>query len=216
MNSLQYTQTHVLKLDEAFPLEKLAELDPYHQNKAKKITNSNWQRNYIEVHLWLNAHLATLTGEQPQELRFGFAENGKPHLIDYPEIHFNLSHCKGMALLAVADRPVGVDVEPVDRVADWQGIAERFFHQQEYQAILALPEAEQALGFLRIWTAKEALLKATGQGIAHGLDGFVVSPKESDATLLLEAVDKNLLKYNVLRVSVGAGFVAAIAFARSE
>ncbi len=113
----------------------------------------------------------------PHDIRFEVGEHGKPALIRGETtpgdgLSFNLSHSGDLALLAVSrDGCVGVDVERV-RDVDLR-IARRFFTVREAEAIAAAGgQPEQLAAFFRIWTAKEAVVKATGEGILRGLDTF--------------------------------------------
>lgn len=82
------------------------------------------------------------------------------------QIHFNLSHSDGYIAAAVADCPVGIDVETnVDRDGK---IAKRFFSEEEQQAIRDAEDPQ--LAFRRIWTRKEAYVKCTGTGIGGAID----------------------------------------------
>lgn len=97
---------------------------------------------------------------------------GKPVFRDKAEVHFSISHAGGAAVLAFGDRPSGVDIEYVKR-ADMK-VAKRFFRQEEYEYILGQEEAGRADAFCRIWTGKEAVVKASGKGLSMPLDSFSV------------------------------------------
>lgn len=98
-------------------------------------------------------------------------ERGKPYAPDLPGIDFNLSHARDHVLIAVArGQPLGVDIERIDRNIDIEGLARRFYATAEADALAALPEAQRAEAFVRLWTCKEAVLKALGEGLAFGLD----------------------------------------------
>lgn len=99
---------------------------------------------------------------------------GKPFLKDFPQIHFSLSHGGDYAVCAVGNAPVGVDVE-LPRCT--KEIAGRFFHRDE------LPETEDKDCLLRLWTAKEAFVKALGGGLTIPLDSFLVRLTEKEARL---------------------------------
>ncbi|MFF3264370.1 4'-phosphopantetheinyl transferase family protein [Streptomyces sp. NPDC002932] len=83
-------------------------------------------------------------------------------------VHFSLSHTRGVALLALADEPVGVDVEraPEERVVSEIGDQ---LHPSERRELAALPAEERPAAFVRAWTRKEAYLKGTGIGLAGGI-----------------------------------------------
>lgn len=80
-------------------------------------------------------------------------------------MHFSLSHSGGLALLALAAEPVGIDVE---RVPGPQLAAEasRALHPSERQDLTRMPPGARATAFARCWTHKEAYLKATGEGLS--------------------------------------------------
>jgi 4'-phosphopantetheinyl transferase len=87
--------------------------------------------------------------------------------------HFNISHTDGLVAVALSEQgPVGVDVENAARVTDYQGLARRFFAPVEAGLMKDCDESSRAERFFRIWTLKEAYVKAIGKGLAHGLDSF--------------------------------------------
>jgi 4'-phosphopantetheinyl transferase len=118
------------------------------------------------------ANLRIILGEAiqrpPREVPLIFSEYGKPALAPpFHFLHFNLSHCHDLAVIALTrDGPVGIDLEATARAADLLECESTFCHSAE---ILSLPEdnEERARQLLRIWTAKEALLKALGTGLSH-------------------------------------------------
>ena len=95
------------------------------------------------------------------------AEFGKPFLGEpHGGLHFNLSHCEDLALVALSsDGPVGVDIEPAGRAPSLLECVEVFCHSDEIAA-LPVAEAPRAAALLEIWTGKEALLKALGTGLS--------------------------------------------------
>lgn len=119
-----------------------------------------WLHSRVLLRTGLGAVLACAPGEVPLEV----APGGKPFVPGGPQ--FNLSHSGSFAALIIGDaRPVGVDVEAAGRQADVLRIAERFFVRHECDALHAASDAERDPLFLRLWTAKEALMKATGLGM---------------------------------------------------
>lgn len=95
-------------------------------------------------------------------------EHGRPQLAAHPVQQFSLSHSGDWAVCALADAPVGIDVERVRSVrAD--ALARRYFTPQEAALLAAMPEAEREIAFFRLWTAKESVLKAQGTGLSGGL-----------------------------------------------
>jgi 4'-phosphopantetheinyl transferase len=113
--------------------------------------------------------LGRALGVPAAELELHTAEFGKPFL-DGPHagLHFNLSHCEDLALVALCcDGPVGVDIEPAGRAPSLLECVEVFCHPDEIAALPAeAEEARRAAALLEIWTGKEALLKALGTGLS--------------------------------------------------
>lgn len=86
---------------------------------------------------------------------------GKPFFPDHPDRHFNLSHSGSLALCALADHPVGADIEAIrPRSA---GLSAYVFKGAEYDRFLALGGDWSA--FYTLWTEKESILKYTGEGL---------------------------------------------------
>ena len=105
--------------------------------------------------------------------------HGKPALrrpANHADLRFNLSHSKGLVLYAVANgREVGVDVEQIRRVADFERITEQYFSLAERTELGTLRPERKLDGFFGLWTLKEAYVKARGQGLAVPLHDFSVS-----------------------------------------
>jgi 4'-phosphopantetheinyl transferase len=98
-------------------------------------------------------------------------ERGKPFAPSLPGIDFNLSHAHDHVLIAITrGQPLGIDIERIERDVDVDALSRRFFAATEADALDALPEAIRAAAFVRLWTLKEAVLKALGEGLAFGLD----------------------------------------------
>lgn len=135
-------------------------LDPAERMKGNRFATPARRLQHVVAHGLKRLTLSHLTGERPDRLRFALGDFGKPHLADHRGHHFSLSHCDGLVGIAVARRPVGLDLEPLDRPVD-DRLAARF-----------LPEArpDRIDDRIRLWTLKEAYLKATGSGLNTPLD----------------------------------------------
>jgi 4'-phosphopantetheinyl transferase len=112
----------------------------------------------------------------PARIAFDYGAQGKP-FVDGAEIHFNVSHSRGIALYALARRRrLGVDVEWLRPDIDCATLATRFFAPAEAARLAALGPAERLAGFFAYWTCKEAFVKALGGGLSIPLDEFEVIP----------------------------------------
>ena len=100
---------------------------------------------------------------------FGHNEHGKPFLKDYPDVYFNLSHCKNGIAVVVSDQPVGVDIESYRQASD---SLLRYTMNEEEQRIIQ--ESDDPIRtFTEYWTKKEAVFKLRGTGITHDLHSLL-------------------------------------------
>ena len=94
----------------------------------------------------------------------------------YPAgVCFNSSHSGDVAAVAVASRPVGVDIE-IGTPRRLEGIARRMFAPDERRVLDTAAGAARQRLFYRCWVAKEAYAKARRRGLAMRFDGFSVAP----------------------------------------
>jgi len=117
---------------------------------------------------------------------------GKPFFQNMRDMHFNISHCDGMVLAAVSAAPIGLDVERTGRRRDFEAIARRFFHAEEADEVARAGVRGEEV-FLRMWTAKEAMLKLSGRGISGGLNLARIS---SDGCGLLDGKKVSLVRFS--------------------
>jgi 4'-phosphopantetheinyl transferase len=88
-------------------------------------------------------------------------------------LRFNLTHTRGLAACAVTEVDnLGIDAEAADRSIDATRLARRFFAPQEAAFLAGLAAEERPAAFRRLWTLKEAFIKAVGQGLSMPLDAF--------------------------------------------
>lgn len=134
--------------------------------RLQRYTNVAARNMFLISRGALRMLLAKYLGFEPARIMIATHEHGKPFLTDHPQFFFNLSHSRNIALIAFALFPVGVDVEYVKRQIDFAAVMQRFFSESERADWSAncVPSPQEA--FFRGWTRKEALLKATGEGIA--------------------------------------------------
>ena len=111
-----------------------------------------------------------------------FAENsyGKPLLASAPDVHFSLSHGSNWAVCALGDTPLGVDVE-FPRCT--MKIANRYFQEAELEFLSHLSGIQQRDALNRLWTGKEAFVKALGLGLSQSLDSFQILLSRREAVL---------------------------------
>ena len=104
-------------------------------------------------------------------IRYAYGYHGKPYLKDYPYIYFSLSHSGDMAVLALSDSEVGIDIQ--EHRGYKEKIAKRFYHKEEQKMLENVSDAEhKEILFYKIWTSKEAYIKYTGKGMQQDLRDF--------------------------------------------
>jgi 4'-phosphopantetheinyl transferase len=139
------------------------------QARAEEFRSGAARDAFVVGRSGIRRAVAAYTGRDARELVISEASSGKPFLAD-AGIHFNLSHSGGNLVAAFSSEPVGIDIESPGRCRDFAGVARRFFHPDEAARI----GGEE--GFLLCWTAKEAMLKLDGGGLAGGMDRALVLP----------------------------------------
>jgi len=94
------------------------------------------------------------------ELTFG--EHGKPFLKEYPGLYFSMSHAKSRAVCAIADNPVGVDIQDIRPLS--ASAARKFLTDTELRQI----STEDSAALCKAWSIKESYSKMTGKGFSEG------------------------------------------------
>lgn len=107
-------------------------------------------------------------------LSYRYTEQGKPYLVNYPDIFFSLSHSGTLAVCAVSEEEIGVDVQEAVQIK--KSIAERFFTREECELLqkTAAGGKEYEQLFFRMWSIKESYIKYTGLGMKQGLHTFSI------------------------------------------
>lgn len=100
---------------------------------------------------------------------FEKTEFGKPYLTDFPHFYFNHSHSAKLYVFASSEKmsDLGVDVEDLDREVKFLPLAKHAFHAEELQRWLDAGQSPEY--WFKLWTTKEAVLKASGLGIRLSL-----------------------------------------------
>ena len=144
-------------------------LSPDEHARAARLRAAERRRRFVVARGVLRTILGRYLGLDSTTLRFDYGPHGKPTLTTAP-LRFNVSHSHDLALVAVTrEREVGIDVERVRDTVEVARLAARFFSSAEQALLAALPPADRPGAFFRLWTCKEAYLKATGEGVSRAL-----------------------------------------------
>ena len=158
--------------------------------------------------------LSAYCGVSPQALTFRTDTYGKPSLSGVPSApQFNVSHSGDCVLIGVSLGPCGVDVERSRTRLSEHSIAERFFCPREVKWLRRTQN-----GFLRLWTMKEAVIKAVGRGLSVPLsDVDVTDIAEGNAsTITLETPGLEKQTLWLKELNAAKDYAAAISMVGSE
>ncbi len=160
----------------------------------------------------LRSLLGSYLGISPREVAFQYSKYDKPGLGEGQELEFNLSHTEGMAIFGFTrGHRIGVDIER--RRSDFRAdeIAERFFSPFERAALREVRGDRRHESFFRIWTRKEAYIKALGEGLSHPLHQFDVSLDDTAALVATRPDASDAQRWQLENLTIAPEFIAAAA-----
>jgi 4'-phosphopantetheinyl transferase len=177
---LQPTETQLwrIALDPAHPVATTF-LSPNELDRANRFRHAESRAHFITARTALRLILAQNLHTEPQSLTFTTNHYGKPALDQPSSIAFNLAHSGGAILIALAhNASLGVDLELITPNPDILEIAARMFTSEEAATLTPLPASfsqiptPSHLAFFRLWSRKEAVLKAEGRGLSLPATSF--------------------------------------------
>ena len=188
-------------------------LDETEKNKANRFKFEHHKNRFIVARSTLKFILSRYLNIAPEQIKLTYNPYGKPKLLDEineQNLAFNLSHSQDLAIYGVTcDRLIGVDVEHLRPMPDAEQLVQRFFHPEEAKQLQSLAIIEKHKAFFQLWTAKEAYLKAIGQGISGGLEQVKISLDPPLKYLTLPSNDQT--PWNLLSFIPHPNYLAAIA-----
>jgi 4'-phosphopantetheinyl transferase len=169
------------------------------------------------------AALAGYAGLQPADVRFDRTcgqcggPHGKPAFAGYGLGH-SVAHSGDLVAVAVARDPVGVDVEQLDGRShplggdgDPEALGRLVLSAAEQAALAAIPPPGRARAFLVAWTRKEAVTKATGDGMRAAFSEVVVAADAGPPRLVAWPYPRDPRAVTLLDLDAAPGYVAALA-----
>lgn len=195
-------------------------LAPDEVRRADRFRFRRHASRFVAGRAILRRILAAATGDEPKSLSLTTTERGKPILAPRRgkrELHFNLSHAGPVALYALSHcGPVGVDIERYMAIPHMDRLAARVFTHAERAELESIPRHRRPAAFLAGWTRKEALLKATGQGISDHLSAFEVSLDPIGPARVLRCCGLDRGPWSLSNVTPLPGHVGALAVRASD
>lgn len=156
-----------------------AELPAPERERAANILRERDARRWVASRWALRCVLGRYLEIAADAVELELGANGKPRLRHGRGPEFNLSHSEGLALVAVAERPVGVDVEAIRPGRDLLALAERALPPEDATAVRAAEESGRAEVFYAAWARHEARLKCLGArapGVPIAVEAVEVAP----------------------------------------
>jgi 4'-phosphopantetheinyl transferase len=143
---------------------------------------------------WIEEIVRSHPDEFGQWRGFGdTSSRGRPRLLD-DDCDASISHSGGVLVVAVAQgAKIGVDVElaPFDAFGS-RALARRMCHPDELVPLTGMPEPQRRRALARLWTAKEAIVKADGRGLAIDLRGVVPPLGASPSTRISDRPEAHI------------------------
>lgn len=161
-----YKRERFLNKIESDKLRSLLTLEE--KNKINRFKNRMDAENFLIARVMRRKLIASLIGIAPKKLIFGTNKYGRPFL-KFPRIKnfdFNLSHSEDYIVLAIADCPIGIDIEKI-KPLDIK-IAIDYFTEQELKYLDSYP-VKRLERFHELWVLKESFIKAIGRGLSFPL-----------------------------------------------
>jgi 4'-phosphopantetheinyl transferase len=189
-------------------------LDAQELLRCSRLRSTELRSRFAVAHGTLRHVLGRYLGVPGSHVELERQASGKPRLKDESFV-FNLSHSGGVAVLAIAaGGKLGVDVELVRAMPDASDIARSNFSLRETAEFLALPDRSRSRGFFNAWTRKEAVVKATGDGLSLPLDSFDVSLADTPARLVRAPEGEDAARWTLYSFEPRTGYVGALAIDR--
>jgi 4'-phosphopantetheinyl transferase len=161
---------------------------------------ATWSAGRVVLRHVLGAHL----DQDPAGIAIRLDSAGKPR---HDDCEFSVTRSRRLVLVAVAEDPIGVDIEAVPAPAV-AAEALSLVHSRESTELEALPESDLAAAFALLWARKEAFLRALSTGLARdpAMDFIGTGPLPQSPHPDVDIYD--------LKAGIPNGYVAAIAFNR--
>jgi 4'-phosphopantetheinyl transferase len=171
--------------------------------RAAQLVGDERRRRYAGAHVLVRELLGERLRVAPRDVAIEQDERGKPFVAGR-EVTFSLAHSASLAAVAIAEgAEIGVDVERL-RDIDVGLLAKGTCSEDERARLAEAAEPDRSALFLRLWTAKEAVLKALGVGLT-------VPPASADVASVLDTGRAACLGTEVASLEPAPGYAGALA-----
>ena len=185
------------------------------KKKVDKYKTEGLRNRHIISKGLLRILIAKYMNYSPNEIIFYFNEFGKPSISPDSEgtnLFFNLSHSDNIAVFVFSgNREVGIDVEKVKELADMEGVVDLCFSESEKKWFSKLPSAKKEEMFYKIWTCKEAYIKAIGKGLSFSPNRITLDRKDDDELFIKEINgDEDFNRWKLITFKLHYDFISSV------
>jgi 4'-phosphopantetheinyl transferase len=152
-------ESYYAKIDDHY----LSVLTAQELNKASRYRQESDRKQFIVARYLVRNILAKIGLLPVAAIDFQYNEFNKPFV---GGIEFNISHSGDYVVIAISSQPIGIDVEVINYDFDYTSLIPTIFSEEETEYI----NQSKTIGFYTLWTRKEAILKATGEGLTDDIE----------------------------------------------
>lgn len=171
---------------------------------------------FAVAHGILRKLISRYLNTRPRRIDFRNGSKGKPELYGPCAVagfFFNISHSHQLVALAFSKIwHIGVDVEHIRAIPDFEEMAGYYFHPTESAVLQSLPCSKKQQYFFDCWTCKEAFVKATGDGLSRPLHSFFICADNKTAHGILRIKGEGAADWRILPFEPVRGYAGAVAF----
>lgn len=178
-------------------------------NRVEKLRKINDKKQFIIAHTFIRILLSNYLKIPLQQISLNRDTHGKIMLEGGGRnISFNLSHSDDWVVLAFSKyKDLGVDIERIHDIQDFLQIAEHFFRKEECEYISKTDAESPLCKFYKVWTIKEAFVKATGEGLSRSLKTFSVG---RDSIIRIQADQNALGVWRYFTLDIDRNYAATV------
>lgn len=185
-------------------------LNSSEKERAERFHKEIDKNRFIVYRSILKFILSTYTNLGVENIYFTLTNNKKPYLASHPELHFNISHSEDFAVIAIANKEVGIDIEYLSADFNFNNLFSDIFKEDEITIIKNAADKKQA--FYTLWTRKEAFVKAIGKGIDEDFRSIPSLNGEHNIENIMLKNNKNWQLHSFI---INDNYLGAIAFESS-
>ncbi|WP_111307978.1 4'-phosphopantetheinyl transferase family protein [Confluentibacter sediminis] len=182
-------------------------LDPKEIDRSNKFYKEIDKNRFIICRGLLKLILSIHTEIDIHKIKLDYHTNKKPYLSIHPSTFFNISHSGDFALISIANRSIGIDIEQITENYDLVNSLLHIYSDKETSFIQNATNKNHA--FYSLWTRKEAFVKALGKGID---DDFSKFPSLNGAHVIDSSLTGSEKSWQIHGFEIDDNYIGAVAY----